>query len=328
MRQAEEGVLGDIQEGSVVKDLTKPGGFLSVPEHAALMLNTDGVQLFNSSKHSMWPVYLIMCNLPPQIRINEKFQILAGAWCGPKKPLDMSLLLKPVVNKLHNLLYSGIEADTPSGKKLVKAVVLTGNFDLPAKVEVLNIKQFNGKNGCLYCEDPGEILTRGQRIYPPGAPHQARTEREIKRCGSEAEAKGEAVLGIKGHSILNGVVNIPFDYMHCILEGVVKSLMTYWFDSKHHSQSYNMRPWIEEVNKMLTRIKPPHDFRRSPRSIDTVKFWKASEYRAFILFYALPILKAPRYVHHLSRLVLSLHVMLSDSLNIYCIKFMMSNYFL
>ena len=121
-------------------------------------------------------------------------------------------------------------------EKQVNAVVLTGIFDLPAKAAVINI---NGKNGCLYCEDPGEIITRGQRIYPPSAPHQPRTETEIKRCASEAETNGEVVLGIKWHSVLQGVVNIPFgipiDYMHCVLEGVVKSLISYWFDSNHHS---------------------------------------------------------------------------------------------
>ena len=55
---------------------------------------------------------------------------------------------------------------------------------------------------CLYCKDPGERLIRNQRIYPPTAPHQPRTEIEIKRWSSEAEFKGEAVMGIKGDSIV------------------------------------------------------------------------------------------------------------------------------
>ena len=73
----------DVQDGTIVRELMRSGKFLSVPEHAALMMNTDGVQTFNSSKHSIWPVYLC---IPPHLRMNEKFQLLAGAWYGPKKP--------------------------------------------------------------------------------------------------------------------------------------------------------------------------------------------------------------------------------------------------
>ena len=298
----------------------KPGCFLSSPQHAALMLNTDGVQTFDSSKHSMWPIYLMICNLPPEIRMDEKFQILAGIWYGPKKPVDMSLILKPIVIKLNELLECGIEAITPAGEKVIKVVLLTGIFDLPAKAAVVNMKQFNGEFGCLYCHDPGELISRSHRIYPPNTSLHLRTEKDIDTAAEQAESCGHAVTGIKGYSVLRHVINIPFgipiDYMHSILEGVVKSLLIYWFDSKHHSQPFSLRPWMKEIDKMLTRVTPPHEFRRSPRSIETVKFWKASELRAFILFYAIPVLKQflqPRYIYHLSLLVSSIHILLSAS---------------
>ena len=66
-------MLADIHDGSVIKNLMKPGNFLSKPEHAALILNTDGVQAFNSSKHSILPVYLTVANLPPEMRMREKY---------------------------------------------------------------------------------------------------------------------------------------------------------------------------------------------------------------------------------------------------------------
>lgn len=50
------------------------------------------------------------------MRMDEKFQILAGIWYGPKKPADMSLILKPIIIRLNNLLQCGIEATTPAGK--------------------------------------------------------------------------------------------------------------------------------------------------------------------------------------------------------------------
>ena len=321
VRKTKEKVLCDVHDGSVVKNLMKPGNFLSFPEHAALMMNTDGVQTFNSSKSSMWPVYFSLCNLSSEIRFNEKFQLIAGAWYGSKKP-DMSLFLKPTIEKLNHIMQNGIEANTPVGKKQVKAVVLTGIFDLPAKATIVNMKQFNGEYGCLYCMDPGEILHGSVRIYPPNAPHHPRTEQDVIESAAKAEVHGSssADFGIKGHSILYGVVSLPYvipvDYMHLVLEGAVKSLMAFWFDPKYHDQPYSLRPYVPEIDKMLNRIKPPHEFRRTPRSIATIKFWKASELRAFLLFYSLPILQSflqDSHMHHLTLLVCSLHILLGDA---------------
>uniref|UniRef100_A0A1X7T473 Uncharacterized protein n=1 Tax=Amphimedon queenslandica TaxID=400682 RepID=A0A1X7T473_AMPQE len=98
LRESSATTLSDIHDGSLIKNLTRPGYFLSKPEHAALILNTDGVQAFNSSKHSIWPVYLTVANLPPEIRMNERNILLASVWFGPHKPSDMSLILEPVTS--------------------------------------------------------------------------------------------------------------------------------------------------------------------------------------------------------------------------------------
>lgn len=72
--------------------LTEPGGFLTVPEHTGLILCSDGVQLFNSAKQSIWPILLSVTSLPPGVRMNAENIILAGIWQGPIK-LPMNLIL-------------------------------------------------------------------------------------------------------------------------------------------------------------------------------------------------------------------------------------------
>ena len=72
----------------------------------------------------------MILNLPPEIRMKEKFIHLAAVWFGPKKPSDMSLIIKPVIKKMKQLAVTGIHAQTPSGVKHVKAVLLAGVFDL------------------------------------------------------------------------------------------------------------------------------------------------------------------------------------------------------
>ncbi len=311
----------------MVKYLMRPGMFLSVPEHLGLVINTDGVQTFNSTKHSMWPVFLMIINLPPDVRFLEKFLILAGVWFGPKKPSDMSLILKPVIEKIEKLKSVGISVMTPAGEKIVKTILLSGVFDLPAKASVMNTTQFNGNYGCNYCTDKGKMVMR-THVYPPDDTHQMRTAEMVKAWAKEAQEKNETTMGIKGFSILHGVLNIPFgvpiDYMHAVLEGVTKKLLKFWFATKYHNNPYYLRPYISRIDKEMLRIKPPHEFRRSPRSIESsLFFWKASEYRVFLLFYAVPVLKRflpSKYLQHLSLLVFAIHSLLSDHINVHDIK--------
>lgn len=36
--------------------------------HISLQFNTDGVQIFKSSKYSVWPLYFVINELPPLLR--------------------------------------------------------------------------------------------------------------------------------------------------------------------------------------------------------------------------------------------------------------------
>lgn len=50
----------------------------------------------------------------------------------------------------------GFDVSTADGVKHIKATMVVMSCDLPARAQVLNMKQFNGKHGCHLCEDPGE----------------------------------------------------------------------------------------------------------------------------------------------------------------------------
>ena len=78
------------------------------------MLSTDGVPLFKSSSADLWPVFLVILNLPRNIRMNAQNIVLAGLWYGSKKP-PMHLLLKPIIEKLDRLHTLGVAIETPHG---------------------------------------------------------------------------------------------------------------------------------------------------------------------------------------------------------------------
>ncbi|CAI8033385.1 hypothetical protein GBAR_LOCUS18830, partial [Geodia barretti] len=66
----------------------------------------------------------------------------------------------------------------------------------------------------------------------------------------EAESTHQAVFGVKGRSALHGLTGFdvidqdPVDYMHCVLLGVVRTLISFWFDSKYHIELWYIRVFV------------------------------------------------------------------------------------
>ena len=121
--------------------MMQSGGFLSVPESTGLIMCIHGVPMFRASRWSVWPVQLSITSLPPEVRMDLENLLLAGVWLGPVKP-DVSVILMQQIEKLRT---KGIRFMSPEGPKVLKATLLIGVFDLPAKAMALNFVQFNGK---------------------------------------------------------------------------------------------------------------------------------------------------------------------------------------
>ena len=71
---------------------------------------------------------------------------------------------------------------------------------------------------------------------------------------------------------------------------------------------------LKDIDIQLLKQCPPHDFTHAPQSIRCHRnFWKASEFRNFLLYYSLPLLVhalPPLYFHHFGLLVCALHILL------------------
>ena len=274
--------------------------------------------IYSSVGQSLWPIQLTLTNLPPNMRMDLRYALLAGVWLGPVKP-DMSTVLQPILERIHAMYEQGIPISTPDGPKCLKAKLLCCVFDLPARAMALNMHQWNGRYGCTYCLDKGKQVSHA-RIYLPDDEHKMRKEKELLQHAQEASA-GSPVLGVKGLSILSSYVNIikdtAIDYMHAVLEGVTSTMLQkYWLCGKYKNHRFYLHQEVKNIDKLLLSIKPPHEFRRSPRSLEkTLKYWKASELRAWLLFYSIPVLFKflhVDYLHHLNLLVKSVHILLSS----------------
>ena len=69
-----------------------------------------------------------------------------------------------------------------------KQILCPRIFDLPAKATVVNMKQFNGQFGCLYCTDPGEMYMGSCMYCQMYTRHCSCIEQSIQECASKAEA--------------------------------------------------------------------------------------------------------------------------------------------
>lgn len=78
---------------------------------------------------------------------------------------------------------------------------------------------------------------------------------------------------------LNFITGFTVDYMHCVLFGVSKLLLSLWIDtSRSVGTSHNLHNDINLLNARLSRIHVPSVIRRKPRGLNDLKHWKGKHY--------------------------------------------------
>ena len=101
----------------------------------------------------------------------------------------------PVIIILYYYNYIGITVKAPCGEVTSKARLLLSSFDLPARASVLNMKLFNGKFACAYCEDEGvpRASSHLHRNWPYEALSHQRTHSSFISNALEAVRNKDAV---------------------------------------------------------------------------------------------------------------------------------------
>ena len=133
---------------------------------------------------------------------------------------------------------------------------------------------------------------------------------EPRTSESYASSLETLTEGVKGPSVLNDLLVIPdnvaIDYMHQTLEGVINTLIGIYMKKRMLN--------IECVESMRKDLFVPNCFRRRARSLNLVSFWKATEYKFFLL-YSGPIITFLSLSHkgftHFNMLYSCLYMLLS-----------------
>ncbi|XP_073841182.1 uncharacterized protein [Musca autumnalis] len=272
-------------------------------EDLIIDIGIDGLSLFKSSPKEVWPILGRIQNVPT----TEVF--LIGVYVGPKKPYNINCYLHDFVKEFSDLQMSGIFL---KGKKInihLRAIIC----DAPAKAFVCGIKGHNSFNGCTKCQQIGERVDN-VNTYSIFCGESRTDEGFISRIYENYHLTLYNGMEMKLESIgIKMVSQFPVDSMHTIDLGITKKILTRIFDRKTIlpvSPSSCL-----QISEDLCSLRPciPREFARKPRTLIELSRWKATEFRQFLLYTGIVVLKdnipSELYEHflllHLSYRILS-----------------------
>jgi hypothetical protein len=181
--------------------------------------------------------------------------------------------------------------------------LLMASVDTPAHAMVQNFVQFNGTYGCSWCETSGARVKKGKgnvQTYPnEPQPSKKRTYKRVKRHAAYAIETESPHIGVKGWSPFYNIYDFDvvegcvYDAMHDVDLGVSRQLASLWFDSKNSTSAWYIGTPTEiaRIDSRIAKIIPPSNVTRLPRSLNQRAYWKAAEWRNFLLYYAPIVLK-------------------------------------
>lgn len=114
-----------------------------------------------------WPITAVIVELPPNIRYNYKNTVLLGLWIGNRKP-TWDVFCAQMIDKLKAASIFGFFVEINGVQYSTSVKILATVMDMPARCSFYNVKQFNGKFGCMECRHPGRTYDSNKliRCYP------------------------------------------------------------------------------------------------------------------------------------------------------------------
>ncbi|XP_011698579.1 PREDICTED: uncharacterized protein LOC105456325 [Wasmannia auropunctata] len=243
-----------------------------------------------SSQQQFWPI------LGSIIPYDNVFMI--GLYQGNEKPEDVNDFLKDFVNEATEICQNGININGQHIACRIGALIC----DTPAKSFVLCIKGHSGYSSCTKCTTEGEYV--GNRMCFPQLDAPLRTDDNFVQKIDDSYHKPGTTCSLLRIPYFKPVTNVPLDYMHLICLGIMRKLLNLWLNGELKYRLQHRA--VNEISSRLMLLKPsiPVEFARKPRTLDSVKLWKVTEYR-LILLYTGPlafksILKKNVYIHFMT----------------------------
>ena len=120
-RVSEPGHIKDIYDGKCYKEFVRQLPNRYKYDYVTAILNTDGANKFECSQYSLWPIYLMPNELPPQERFNSI--VTCGLWFGDKP--DLRIFLGPLVDMINNDSQNNISIKINGEDRSIRSSKLT-----------------------------------------------------------------------------------------------------------------------------------------------------------------------------------------------------------
>lgn len=252
-----------------------------------LSFNVDGLPLFKSSSKVMWPV-LCAVHLKPII----VFPVTLT--CGNKKPTDLTFL-DDVIADLNDLMSHGLQYKERNFSINVLCIVC----DAPAKAFTRGTKLCSGYYGCDKCDQKGEWFNKV--TFPATENLTLRTDDSFRsQVQPEHHNANTPLIQLP----MDMVKSFPIDYMHQACLGVMKRLLVSWTRGERRVRLSTTQKQVVSSRLLQLRSQIPSIFARTPRGLDDLERWKATEFRQFMLYTGKLVLKGilghDMYLHFLA----------------------------
>lgn len=274
----------------------------AAPSEITLQANVDGLPLFKSSSVGFWP---ILCRVTNSA---DSTPFIVSLFCGSGKPPDLEAFLGPFLLEMQELIQDGLFHKGRHSDVRLTAVVC----DAPARSFVKRIKSHNGYNGCERCSTKGLFVER--RVTFPELDAPLRTDGSFRSQDDQAHHTGTTPFTSLN---LDMVSLFPLDYMHLVCLGIMRRMLRNWICGRGRLT----RAQKQELSSRLRSCAPhfPQHFQRKPRGVEELDRWKATEFRAFLLYVGPVVLKGilPKELYkHFLVLHVAMKILISPTLHI------------
>jgi hypothetical protein len=261
-----------------IKNLTKKN--VENVDILDLDIGIDGLSFFKSSPDEIWPVLGFFPNIPYKIK---PFAI--GVYYGPSHPNDVDEFLAQTADELSKLLSVGTVA---ADNKIKKINVRMFAVDAPARGFVTGTVGHSAKNGCNQCDQVAIYDKNLRKLVYSDEIKSLRTDDSFAERLDPLHHKQQYrdknnKMVLERIENFGGIVSkTPIDPMHNVDLGVVRKILVCIHSKNVLKIPYSVRNQLS-IDYANQAKFIPSEFGRQTRLLDLLKFWKAVEFRLFVM---------------------------------------------
>lgn len=233
------------------------------------------MSIAKSSSSQFWIVSGLIANLP-DIKV---FPV--AIYHETQKPANLNEYISDLIDELNNLHQSGV-----TFKSRTISFSIYGFFcDAPALASIKQTKEHSGFSACTKCDVDGDYIKHRMAFLETNA--NLRSDHSFRSKLDEDHHIGSALEALN----IDMVEDFPVDPMHTIYQGVVKKRFLLCKGGPLSVRLSNCK-WNSLSDHLVSRKDAiPKEFARKPRTLKEIPWFKATEFRQFLLYTGPVVLK-------------------------------------